>query len=379
MTFSVHRVDELDSIKAEDWNRLVDKNNPFLRHEFLSGLEIYECLSGHGWLPCHHAVYDDNKLIGALPLYIKTNSYGEFVFDWSWADAYERAGGNYYPKLVSAIPFTPVCGPRLLVDDSYDTNAIKNLLINEIIELAKSMGLSSFHCLFPNEVDTEIFSKQNFLLRKTCQFYWYNHGYRDFQDFLDKFTSKKRKQIKRERRLVQELDIEIEILKGQEIKKEQWQIFYKFYCSTFFRKWGSPRLTYEFFLSLGRYLSENTLLILARRNNSYIAGAFAMLGNNTLYGRHWGCSEQIPYLHFELCYYQTIEYCIQHKLAILDAGVQGEHKLDRGFQPVSTWSCHWIKHTGFQEAIKEYLTRETPDIDTYIQELGRHLPYKTID
>jgi len=376
---TINRLETLKSIKADDWNRLVDSDNPFLSYEFLSGLEKYKCLEAHGWIPCHLVAYANADLIGALPLYIKTDSYGEFVFDWSWADAYERAGGSYYPKLVSAIPFTPVRGPRLLIDNTYhDIAAVKNALISESIALANTAGLSSLHCLFPEQMDADLFLQHDFLLRKTCQFHWHNHGYRDFEDFLDTLTSKKRKKIKRERRQISESNIEIEVLTGSQINESQWQSFYEFYCSTFYRRWGSPRLSYDFFLSLSENLPDKTLLILAKSNQSYVAGAFAMLGGNTLYGRHWGCSKQYPNLHFELCYYQTIEYCIRYKLDTLDAGVQGEHKLSRGFQPQATLSCHWIRNPGFRDAIRNFLAQESPGIDAYINGLSSHLPYKLI-
>ena len=214
------------------------------------------------------------------------------------------------------------------------------------------------------------------LLRKGVQYHWHNHGYRDYQDFLDTMTSKKRKQIKRERKQVVENRIEIEVLNGRDISTAQWSNFYEFYCSTFYRRWGAPRMTYEFFVSLSRVLPEQTLLILARRDNGYVAGAFAMLGQDTLYGRHWGCNSDYPFLHFELCYYQTIEYCIQHGMQTVDAGVQGEHKISRGFEPEATWSCHWIRHQGFRRAVKDFVDRELPSIDAYIRELNSHLPYK---
>lgn len=374
---SIRRLTSLESINPEEWNGLVNTDNPFLTYEFLHGLEEHDCLQGQGWTPCHFAVYSNNILVGALPLYIKTNSYGEFVFDWLWADAYQRAGGYYYPKLVSAIPFTPVRGPRLLINDTFpDSSAVKNLLLDEIIETTKTTGMSSFHCLFPEQTDQAFYLQHNLLSRKGVQFHWHNRGYSDFDDFLGSLTSKKRKKIKRERRQVNEQGIEIEILTGSQINTVQWKIFYEFYCSTFYRRWGSPRMTYDFFLSLSEKLPDQTLLILARHKREYVAGAFAMLGGGTLYGRHWGCSNQYPYLHFELCYYQTIEYCIRHGLDTVDAGVQGEHKLSRGFQPVATCSYHWIQHPDFMQAVKNFLDREKVEIDAYIEALNRHLPFK---
>ena len=373
----IQHINGLDAVKNSEWNRLAGDSNPFLSHEFLGGLERHKCLDGHGWQPHHLVVHEGDTLVGALPLYLKSNSYGEFVFDWSWADAYERAGGNYYPKLVSAIPFSPVRGPRFLIDNTNElADSIKLLLLNTVRKKTDTTGISSFHCLFPEQGDEKFMRAQNLLMRKGIQYHWHNRGYRDFDDFLDTLTSKKRKQIKRERKQIRENRIEIEVLKGADITGELWSIFYEFYCSTFYRRWGAPRMTYDFFVSLSRVLPESTLLLLARRDGAYVAGAYAMLGSDTLYGRHWGCSADYPYLHFELCYYQTIEYCIRNGLRTVDAGVQGEHKLSRGFEPEATWSGHWIRHKVFREAVRDFVDRELPSINAYIRELNNHLPYK---
>ena len=358
-----------------EWPR--PRDGPFLSHEFLHGLEHCGYLEDHGWTPAHIVAQDGEVLAGAVPLYIKTNSHGEFVFDWSWAEAYERSGGRYYPKLVSAIPFTPVHGPRFLIDPSTgNAETIQKTLLEGVIELARETQVSSLHFLFPDAADTELLAAHGLLRRKGIQFLWRNDDYRDFADFLDALSAKKRKEIRRERRSVEEQGITVEILDGVKVTCAQWDIFYEFYCSTFERRWGNPRFTREFFYSLSVRLPRETLLILAYHAGKPIAGAFAMLGSRTLYGRHWGCVRQYANLHFELCYYQTIEYCIQHKLAGVDAGVQGEHKLSRGFEPVAAWSCHWIRHPGFRRAIEDFLQRETQGVDAYIAELNRHLPYK---
>ena len=307
--FTIKQVTGLNAIPAADWNRLAGTGNPFLSHEFLQGLEQCDCLEPHGWIPNHLVVYEQSRPVGALPLYLKTNSYGEFVFDWSWADAYERAGGQYYPKLVSAIPFTPVQGPRLLIDKLHSRpEAIKAALLRSVVGIAESTGISSFHCLLPDQTDDPAYSACQILPRKSIQFHWHNRDYRDFDDFLDNLTSKKRKQIKRERRQVRDAGLEVEVLGGDAITPRQWQVFYEFYCSTFHRRWGSPRLTCEFFRLLSNRLPGQTLLLLAVKNREYVAGAFAMLSPDTLYGRHWGCNSQYSNLHFELCYYQTIDY-----------------------------------------------------------------------
>jgi len=375
--YRIEQISGLDSIPSESWNRLTNDENPFLKHEYLFGLEKSTCLKDHGWIPGHIVAYFDDLLVGALPLYFRTNSYGEFVFDWSWADAYERAGGNYYPKLVSAIPFAPVIGPRLLIDQSCKSvDEVKRLLLEHVISIGESAEISSYHCLFTDSCDHDVFSKFKLLQRTTCQFHWFNEGYRDFQDFTGSLMSKKRKQIKKERKQIIDNNIEIEVLTGDQINDEQWQAFYSFYCSTFERRLGSPRLTLAFFHTLSEKMPSNTLLILAKHQKTYVAGAYAMVGHNTVYGRHWGRSEHFPFLHFELCYYQTIEYCINNKLSKVDAGVQGEHKMNRGFQPVRASSYHWIKHPQFKHAIEEYLTNESREMNCYFDNLNEHLPFK---
>lgn len=377
--FTIRKLDSLQAIPAESWNLLTDGSNPFVQHQYLNGLEQHDCLTGHGWLPCHLAVYTGTELVGALPLYLRSNSYGEFVFDWAWADAYERSGRQYYPKLVSAIPFAPVIGPRFLVPPGLaDSAAVKRLLLEQVIQLADSRALSSWHCLFPDFEEEDILSRHDLLQRITCQFHWINDGYRDFQDFLDALNSKKRKQIKKERRHVRDSGIEIEQIRGEQISEQQWQIFYGFYCSTFLRRWGSPRLTLDFFRALGQSMPSQTLLILAKYKNAYVAGAFVMLGKDTLYGRHWGCSQQFAFLHFELCYYQTIDYCIKNGFYRVDAGVQGEHKLARGFRPVGSISRHWIRDPDFRDAIAKYLQTETTEMKWYLDSLNEHLPFKSV-
>lgn len=376
-TWRVQQVRRLADIPAAVWDGLAGPENPFVSHAFLSGLEEHDCLDAHGWLPCHFLVFSGPKLLGALPLYLRSNSDGEFVFDWAWAEAYERAGGRYYPKLVSAIPFTPVSGPRFLVyPDVEDANAVRAVLLQATLEFAQQNRLSSWHCLFPDPPAADWLNAADLLPRHTCQFHWPNPGYRDFQDFLDTLSSKRRKQIRRERRSVADSGVEIVRFTAGEITPVLWKIFYDFYCSTFERRWGSPRLTLPFFRSLSDKLPDQTLLILARHGRDWIAGAFAMLGTKTLFGRHWGCSMNLPFLHFELCYYQTIEHCIQSKLNSVDAGVQGEHKLPRGFEPVAALSFHWLRDPGFRAAVQQYLDQERAHVRRYVEELRVHLPYR---
>jgi predicted N-acyltransferase len=369
-------LESLAAVEAGAWDALVG-DHPFLRHGFLHGLEATHCLEPQGWYSQHLVVYDGDALCGALPLYLRDNSYGEFVFDWSWAEAYERAGGRYYPKLVSAIPFSPVTGPRLLIDPRHGQRAdIARLLIGTAVDAVESNELSSFHCLFPAESELAAFDDARLMRRLGCQYHWFNHDYRDFDDFLASLNSKKRKQIKRERRIVAEQDVDIEVLTGADIDSEHWRVFHRFYCSTFERKWGEPRLTEAFFQTLEQRLPGSAVLIMARSGGRYVAGAFALKSDSVLYGRHWGCNAQFDNLHFELCYYQTIAYCIEHGLTKLDAGAQGEHKLARGFIPVSTWSTHWIREPGFRRAVGDFLKRERQAMELHMQELSAHVAFK---
>ena len=372
-------INSLTDIPASQWSQLSGKNNPFLTYEFLTQLEQCRCLDGHGWYPSHITLEQDGVLTGILPLYLKSNSIGEFVFDWSWAEAYQRVGLPYYPKLVSAVPFTPVTGPRFLISEDCDNpDEVRNLLHTAARQYAEQSEISGIHYLFPDEPDRRLLENQGLLLRCACQYHWYNNNYESFDHFLAGLNAKKRKQIKRERSEVLDSGIAIEILQGDDITPGHWQNYYRFYASTFYRKWGAPRLTPDFFHALSSLMPDRTLLIMARYNNEYIAGALAMRGEDTLYGRHWGCSSQYRFLHFELCYYQTIEYCIRHGLNKLDAGVQGEHKISRGFVPVTTWSAHWIADDQFRPAIEHFLSEEKLYVKQYMHELSKHLAYKSI-
>ncbi len=377
MEITIKQTNSLNQVAKSDWDQLGGNGNPFLKYDFLNGLERFKCLEGHGWEPCHLLVTGGDRLLGAMPLYVRNDSHGEFVFDWAWADAYERAGGRYYPKLVSAIPFTPVCGPRILVNPAPGKDReIRTLIIKTATELADRAQLSSFHCLFTEQDDQQVMADRGLLMRRTCQFHWHNRNYDDFEHFLQGLTSRRRKQIKRERRTIREKNVEILRLRGEEISEEHWTVFYGFYCSTFHRRWGSPRLTLEFFHHLSTAMPENTLLILAKQGKEYVAGAFAMLSDTTLYGRHWGCDRYLANLHFELCYYQTIEYCLENRLSWVDAGVQGEHKLYRGFEPFLALSGHWIRHTGFRAAVNNFLEQESAQMNAYVKALEAHLPFK---
>lgn len=374
--FELRRHAGVRHIAAADWDRLAG-GNPFLAHAFLAGLEEFDCLDAHGWQPCPLTLHSGGRLLGAVPLYLRSNSYGEFVFDWAWAEAFERAGGRYFPKLVSAIPFTPVRGPRLLVDPEYaDADAVRARLAAAVLDFCREQQLSSFHCLFGESADVATFGRSGLLRRVTCQFRWFNRDYRDFQDFLDALTAKRRKEIRRERRAVEQAGVSIEWLTGAEAGAGDWAAFHEFYCATFEKRWGSPRFTLPFFEALGARMPGSTLLVFARRGGRRIAGAFAMQGNDGIYGRHWGCSEELPFLHFEVCYHQTVERCIREQLRFVDAGVQGEHKLSRGFEPQVAHSCHFLAHAGFRRAVADYLEHETPEVERYVELLRQHLPFR---
>jgi predicted N-acyltransferase len=361
-----------------DWNGLTASGNPFLRHEFLHALEESGCVDGDsGWRPAHLVAREDGRLLGALPCYLKSHSWGEFVFDFAWADAYARSGRSYYPKAVSAVPYTPAGGPRLLVPSSPDAAGIKAALLeaarNQVIEL----GASSFHCLFPSREDAEFLETQGYAIRLGCQYHWHNRGYRDFDHFLDGFSAEKRKKVRRERRRVQEAGIEVLLLEGPEVTPALWQVFYRFYQDTMLGKSGYLPLSLAFFRQVGRTMPENVVLALARWRGDYVAAALSFRGGDTLYGRYWGASRDFHSLHFELCYYAGIDYCIRNGLRCFEPGAQGEHKISRGFLPTATYSAHWLADTAFRRAIYQFLDREREEMRYHIASLDAHAPYKS--
>ncbi|MCP5158294.1 MAG: N-acetyltransferase [Gammaproteobacteria bacterium] len=373
------RLDSLNDIAATEWNALIPGQNPFLSHEFLSALERHQCVGEQtGWLPWHVVCQDDNgRLLGAAPLYLKYNSYGEFVFDWSWAEAYRRQSLPYYPKLVGAIPYTPVTSPRLLLAaDQPQPDATARAMIEFVLDESRQHSLSSIHWLFPSPADLERIQEQGFLLRLGCQFHWRNRGYRDFPDFLDTLTAKRRKTINRERRRVREAGLELRILSGRDASEAQWRTIHEFYRSTFHRLGGVPTLTLPFFQDIAATLGERIVLVLAFAHGQAVAGAISFRSIDTLYGRHWGCQADHDSLHFEACYYQGLEYCIENGLQCFEPGAQGEHKIYRGFLPTLTYSAHWIAHSGFRRAIADFLNRETPALRDYVQHWLQHSPYR---
>jgi len=379
MKLKITTIDSLNAISANEWNALAGFENPFTQYEFLIALENNGAVGKEfGWLTHFFLAYNgDSKLVGALPLYIKFNSYGEFVFDWAWADAYQQHGLRYYPKLVSSIPYTPATGARLLIADKSHYKDIADALINAVLSFAEKSQLSSFHCLFTNKQDSEYFKNHSrMMMRLGCQFHWRNNNYNSFEHYLEQLTSKKRKQIKRERRIVKEQEIEFEILNGHTATEQQWDIYHRFYESTFERKSGMPTLSNNFFKEIAHTMPESIVLVLAKYKNEYVASAFNLKGIDTLYGRHWGCSDEFDNLHFEACYYQGLEYCIDNGLKYFEPGAQGEHKIARGFMPTKTWSAHWIAHPQFNQSIKNFLQHETGGMLDYIQELNGHSPFK---
>lgn len=382
MTLSIKSTISLQTISISDWNELIDDSFPFVRYEFLYALEKHNAVGQEfGWLTQFFLAYQNDKLVGALPLYIKYNSYGEFVFDWAWADAYHRNQKQYYPKLVASIPYTPATGPRILVNpEKFSADQYKEIadaLIDSVLDFAESKQLSSFHCLFTDSRDTRYFNNNDrFMMRLGCQFHWTNNKYSSFEHYLESMTSKKRKQIKRERRITKEQDIEFEILDGLSANEQHWDIFHRFYESTFERKSGIPTLSNGFFKEIANTMPENIVLVMAKHQGQYVASAFNLKGSGTLYGRHWGCSEHFDNVHFEACYYQGLEYCIKHGLQHFEPGAQGEHKIARGFMPTKTWSAHWIGDDLFRQNISHFLKHETVGMLDYINELNLHSPFK---
>lgn len=354
------------------WNRLAG-NQPFLSHAFLHALEASGCVSDEtGWLPQHLTLWEGERLVAALPLYAKNHSYGEYVFDWAWADAYQRNGLAYYPKLLSAIPFTPVTGPRLLAE----SDAQRTLLVHAAIEHAQAVGASSFHCLFPSTVDSAVLQDAGLMIRHGVQFHWLNHGFAGFDDYLAAMSHDKRKKIKQERRRVSEAGISFRQLTGNAIRAEDWAFFTGCYDSTYRQHRSTPYLNLDFFQRVGHALPDNVLMIVASQGGHDIAAALNLYDGTALYGRYWGAHAYSPALHFETCYYQAIEFCIARGIRLFEGGAQGEHKLARGFLPVATTSAHWLAHPRFAQAVETFLERESLGVAHYIGELNEHTPFK---
>jgi len=365
-------VSSLAELDQHEWNALAAADNPFIQHDFLLALERHDCLEPWGWQPHYLVAYEGSVLAGACPAYIKQNSYGEFVFDWAWADAYHRNGIEYYPKLVIAAPFTPAFGPRLIARAGSDSNLIKQQLIQAAVATVDEHNMSGAHWLFCDENDREQLQQAGMLMRSDYQYHWSNSNYENFDHFLSQLSSKKRKNIRRERRKVAEANITTEVINGDDLDEEQWHILYDFYRITFLKKSGTPTLSLAFFQAMSHRLRA----IFARHESKIVAGAICFEGNDCLYGRHWGCYQDYDSLHFEVCYYTGIEYCIKQGLERFEPGAQGEHKIARGFMPKQTCSAHWIAHQGFRQAIRRHLEYEAAAMEDYYQQLIASQPYK---
>jgi predicted N-acyltransferase len=376
---SIRVIDSLANVAAAEWNALDLGGNPLVSHEFLLALEQTECASdATGWHPRHLLLTDEhNKLIGALPLYLKSHSWGEFVFDWSWASAYSRFGRDYYPKLVSTIPFTPASGPRLLTrkDAAAEQRAIRSALIDGLLQLTQSLGLSSAHILFASADEQSFLAERGFITRRDCQFHWHNNSFRSFDEFIATFRADKRKKALRERRRVAEQGIRFITLRGQDMTAEQWRMAMRLSAATFHSHGNEHYLNVDFFQTLSNTLSDAVMVKFALLADQPVATAIFYQSNDTLYGRYWGAAAEYHSLHFETCYYQGIDYCIEHGLNHFEPGTQGEHKIARGFQPTQTGSAHWIADPQLERAIRAHADQECLAVDRYMAAVNEQLPF----
>lgn len=364
--------ESLATVDPAEWDRLAG-GHPLLSHAFLHALhESGAACADSGWAPQYFLLREHGELRGALPLYLKSHSYGEYVFDWSWADAWQRAGHRYYPKLLSAIPFTPVSCPRLLAVDA----AARHVLARSVIEYARETGVSSFHCLFPTEAEAREFEALGCMLRRTVQFHWTNEGFPDFDAFLSRMNHDKRKKLKQERRKVREAGIEFTWKVGGEITPADWRFFVRCYDDTYRRHHSTPYLNLGFFERIAAAMPRHLVLMLGAREGRPVCAAFNVFDQDALYGRYWGTTEYVPGLHFEACYYQAIEFCIARGIARFEGGAQGEHKLARGLMPVTTYSAHWVSDPEFARAVKRFVDHETKHVARYANELEEHAPFK---
>jgi predicted N-acyltransferase len=365
----------IEDMPAEAWDALRPDDNPFVSHAFLAALERTGCIRADwGWRAHHLGLYEDGQLVAAAPLYLKGNSHGEFVFDWSWASAWERAGGEYYPKLLNAVPYSPVPGPRLLAGHGSQAPRYRQALATALQRQVEALGLSSAHANFLSEEDLPAFDG-DWLIRSDIQFHWTNRGYADFTDFLAALNHKKRKNIRQERAHVAQSGLRIEMRGGDTLSQHEWRQVHALYTATFDAKGNHAALTQAFFIALGESFGDAVQLALAWRDNDIIAMALSLRSSETLYGRYWGARLEVPGLHFELCYYQGIEYAIRQRLQRFEPGAQGEHKMARGFLPVRTHSRHYLADEGFRAAVRQALAREALGIADYMQELLAHSPY----
>lgn len=368
----------LADIRPADWDILTPNNYPFTKHAYLYGLEQHDCLIPFGWNPHYFLIEQDDQIIAATACYIKSNSYGELVFDHAWADAYQRSGFDYYPKLVTAIPYTPATGPRFLCHPKINNHPqLINLLIKHIKEFSQQFKLSSWHILFNVQNSGDQLENNDFITRHDCQFHWSNNNHQTFDCFLSELSSRKRKNIKKERKVLNTNKLTVKQRKASELSINELKQVHQLYASIFYRKHGTATLSEAFFISLGSHLGDNTLIFSAHNEQQeMIAISLLFISDSTLYGRVWGCSEDYDHLHFELCYYQGIDYCINNQLTTFDPGAQGEHKISRGFLPTKTVSAHWIAHPEFKTLIKRFTDHEKNMMQEHCNELMLSSPYK---
>ena len=385
---TVNVLGSIGEVTADEWDACAGPDNPFIIHGFLSALEDSgSVVADTGWLPRHFVIRNDaGELMACAPLYLKSHSYGEYVFDWGWAEAYERAGGRYYPKLLSAVPFTPVTGPRLLVRGGL-ADALRGDLADALaagmVQLAERLGVSSLHVTFPTEAEWQRWGQRGMLLRTAQQFHWQNRGYGSFDDFLSDLTSRKRKAIKKERSAVAKHGLDIRTLSGGDITEAHWDAFFGFYLDTSDKKWGSSYLNREFFSLLGERLGASVVLVLVEEQGSRgglpVAGALNLVGGDTLYGRNWGCRANYKFLHFEACYYRAMDYAIKHGLKWVEAGAQGPHKVQRGYLPRRTYSAHWIADPGLRAAVEGFLADERRSMEMEMRMISSQSPFRRAD
>lgn len=377
-SLQVRFIRSLSEVAAPEWDAVAGADYPFLRHAFLYGLERSGCTTAEsGWQPMHLLLHRGEQLTGLLPLYLKGHSWGEYVFDWAWADAWQRLGLAYYPKLVSAIPFTPATGPRLCLLEGESSAAAWDTVLAAIQAFAEDRSLSSWHLLFPRAEISEALLERGLPRRMATQFHWFNRGFGNFDDFLQTFASRKRKNLRRERQRVIEQGLEMRTLRGAEIRPQHWARFHHFYQMTYAKRSGhGGYLTREFFTEVAPSLGEQVVMVIAARGGEDVAAALYFRSSDTLYGRYWGCLEEFDCLHFEACYYQGIEYCITEGLQRFDPGAQGEHKIQRGFEPVATWSSHWIADPQLAAAVADFTRRELPHSEAYQREAATLLPFR---
>ena len=376
MNLTLEISDSILQVDAISWDSLVP-DIPILSHAFLSALEESKSIgNGTGWQSCPMLVFDGEALVGGLPLYVKSHSYGEYVFDWAWAEAYEKNGLNYYPKLIAAIPFSPVTSQRLLVASVPNASEIQSLMVETLEEITHSNQFSGAHVLFPNEDSAKVLSEANWLQRHGVQFQWKNESFENFEGFLSQLTQEKRKKIRQERKKVVNSGVVCHRVKGPDISEAQWEFFYQCYCNTYREHRSTPYLSREFFERIAQTMPQHILLVMAYKDGAPIASALNFYDQNTLYGRYWGCLDYVPNLHFELCYYQAQEFCIAENIQYFEGGAQGEHKLARGFKPKATCSFHHIAHPQFAKAIEDFVMSEAHGIAKYTNELEDRAPFK---